>query len=155
MATRSDLCNCATFEGPPQSYQELERRCASAGEIQKTLQKIKHHNQTWMSVWRCSVCLRYWGGEYPYSERHGGGPLCLYPIVCDDPIAWLDGATPFCDELVRRHEDSVYCESLGPEAGPESCNEPGCRNLRIRQSSKCRRHHFEMMERLWKRTGRR
>lgn len=70
-------------------------------------------------------------------------------------MAWLDGSTPVCDELVRRHQDSVYFESLGPEVGPERCIEPGCENLRIRLSSKCQRHHFEMMERLWKQTGRR
>lgn len=43
-----------------------------------------------------------------------------------------------------RTQDAGWWRSLGEERGPERCTSPGCERLRIAQSVKCKRHHYEM-----------
>jgi hypothetical protein len=43
----------------------------------------------------------------------------------------------------RLHGD--WYATLGDETGPEPCTTPRCAHLRIAQSVKCRRHHYEMV----------
>lgn len=45
----------------------------------------------------------------------------------------------------RTQDDYYFYLKLGPEDSDKECNEIECRHKRILQSSKCRKHHFEMI----------
>lgn len=56
-------------------------------------------------------------------------------------LAHLESLQPFKSQ----HDDEAYMQILSDEIGPERCQQPGCKSLRIRYSVLCKRHHFEMI----------
>jgi hypothetical protein len=76
-------------------------------------------------------------------------------LTSDGRLFWLDENYPDLGALTyepppsywRRVHSSWYA-SLGAECGPASCGTPGCARLVIRNSTKCRRHHYEMLHKM-------
>jgi len=136
---------CSEYLDEPKTFKDLETRLQVEDVIAATLEDVAEDRIRWRRILKCRVCGRYWALEYPYSERHGGGPRVYYFISTDSPDEWLHTAKHLATEIRRDHEVRVFWSQLGPEAGPERCAETGCEHKRVAQSSRCRRHHFEMM----------
>jgi len=139
-------CICTQFAAPIESITDVEARCAASGHLSATLDEIATDAQKWMGVYRCRECGTLWAQEYPFGERHGGGPPCLYAIRVADPVAWLSSATSITHVLRQRHEDRAFLDAIGPEVGPEICRKDGCSRHHIHHSVFCRPHHFEMIK---------
>jgi hypothetical protein len=90
---------------------------------------------------QCEVCGRFWFVEYPFSERHGGGPPCAYHTDRRELASQHLTA-----DIRQRSEDAVFFCNLGPEVGPERCRAGGCDRLRVHNSVFCARHHFESVK---------
>jgi hypothetical protein len=140
-------CRCTEFLAVPHTWSDAQDRLVVADVIRPTLDRVASNPTTWMRAYRCRVCGRTWAGEYPLSERHGGGPELLYVVDVSDPTRWLIGAVPIAEPLRRAHEDQGFFSALPPEVGPERCHEPGCTRLRMNPGTFCRCHHFEMVMR--------
>jgi hypothetical protein len=134
-------CECLKFLGPVRSYEDLERRCASATAIQRWLDPIASDDR-WMHVLRCRVCGQWWVGEYPFAEMHRGGPPCLYAVDPALAKGWPASITPIAGRLRSRHDDQRFIDSLGPEVGPNVCLDDRCDRLAVRLSAYCSYHHF-------------
>lgn len=138
-------CACEKYGTPLKTYDDLQRRCAGANEILPYLESLATDLATWMSVYRCRICGTLWAEEYPWGERQGGGPSCLYRIQTADPETWLKKAELLTMQIRVGYEDEKFYESLGPETEREMCRHEGCERHAISLSAMCRRHHFEMV----------
>ena len=121
---------------------DVRRRCERGAELGRRLQVLAENHDTWMAVLACPACDAHWVREYPFSERHGGGPPCFYQAEVTDSHAYLALAAGITANLRRIEDDSRFLSLLGSEAGPEPCRTPGCGRLRISASVHCRGHHF-------------
>lgn len=140
-------CQCHLFVSPLRSYEEMVARCGSStAELRRTLEQVHISKDGWTRLYRCRECGRFWCEECPFSERHGGGPSCLYLVDVTDAEHWERSHRAITSQLRQTHEDASFFQSLGDEVGPELCRRTGCDRLRIRYSVLCRRHHFEMVK---------
>ncbi len=137
-------CNCSKHSKPIATMQDILDRCEAFPMLRRTLDTVEKDD--WRSVMQCAVCGALWALEHPFSESHGGGQGCLYQVETDAPSQWLEESQYLSAEIRRKHEDCEWINMLGPEEGPEQCNESGCTRKRIKRSSKCKRHHFEMIK---------
>ena len=140
-------CACNKYLSPLNTFEEVGERCAVSDEILPSLEELVADWKKWMVVYRCKVCGTLWTKEYPFGERHGGGPPCLYVIEADDPEEWLNKANDLTFNIRRNGEDEKFYQSLGSEIGPEICSHEGCERKRISLSVMCSSHHFEMVRR--------
>jgi hypothetical protein len=139
-------CRCKSYSSIPTTIEEIKERCASAGRILPTLILLASNPSKWMSVYRCRICGSTWVSEYPFSELHGGGALCLYPIETQAPEEWLQTASSLTVSIRQEDEDRQFYSKLGVEVGPDLCTRTDCSRQRIVGSVMCRRHHFEMIK---------
>ncbi len=95
-------CACSSYWSEPRSYDEVVDRCAVASRIGASLVKIGENSDEWLAVHECTVCRRLWSEERPFSEQHGGGPACYYPVPGSDPDAWLSSGEPIAHVLRAR-----------------------------------------------------
>ena len=139
-------CDCDHFLAPLRTLRDVERRCAGdVAGLRSSLDRIDRDASAWRALYRCRVCALLWTEEYPFSERQGGGPACLYHVATDEPHAWLATTEPLTYPIRRAAEDESDLERLGPECGPAKCEYEGCFHLRVALSVFCARHHFEML----------
>lgn len=138
-------CNCQRYEIPIVSVADIIERCKATPEISPTLERLEWDHEEWMGLYSCKSCGKLWVGEYPFSEDHGGGQICYYRVDTDHATDWMRTARPLLDSIRKEERDRTFFTSLGPETGPELCNENGCVKKRIALSVKCRLHHFQMV----------
>lgn len=129
-------CHCARHLTPLHTLDDVNQRCADINDILKTCELVERGN--WNSLHRCRVCGRFWIVEYPFGERHGGGPSCAY----NTNIAQIP-KEPVTLVIRQRDEDRAFLNRLGPEIGPDKCRIQSCLRLRIRNSVFCAANHFE------------
>jgi hypothetical protein len=135
-------CVCSSFLTSLQSFSDVKKRIEASAQILKTLEPLERGD--WRNVYRCHECTQVWAQEYPFSEHHGGGSACLYAIQTDDPTNWLKIAPYLTGDLRRQSEDEEFWKRLGNVTNSETCKHSDCNQLALKQSSMCRRHHFEM-----------
>jgi hypothetical protein len=139
-------CQCKSYSSIPTTMEAINERCANAGQILPTLILLASNQNKWMSVYRCKICGSTWVSEYPFSEMHGGGAPCLYPVDTQAPEEWLQTASSLMISIREEHEDRKFYSILGREVGPDLCKHKDCPRKRIEGSVMCRRHHFEMIK---------
>ena len=139
-------CACTAYSSAPRSYEEVVERCEAASRIEKSLVQVGENSKEWLAVHECQECGKLWAEERPFSEQHGGGSPCYYPLPTSDPDAWLADAEPIAHVLRARHDDAEFLELIGPEIGPEKCRNETCSRLTVRGSVLCVEHHFEMVK---------
>ena len=140
------VCACSAFSSTPLSYEEVVDRCNAAARIEKSLVQVGSNPDEWLAVHECKQCRQLWAEERPFSEQHGGGSPCYYPLTGTDPDTWLSDAEPIAQILRARHDDAEFLATLGPEVGPAQCQNTACNRLTVKQSVLCSRHHFEMVK---------
>jgi hypothetical protein len=90
------------FRSVPATWDEVKERMRHGEAIRPLLEKVASDGAKWMTVYRSKANPSdLWAVEFPYSEAHGGGPLCFYPIEAEDAKTWLAQAEPFTDKLRR------------------------------------------------------
>ena len=139
-------CACSAYSSTPRSYQDVVDRCDAAPQIEKSLVQIGWNPDEWLGVHECKHCRQLWAEERPFSEHHGGGSPCYYPLPGTDPNEWLSDAEPISHLLRAQHDDAAFLAILGPETGPAGCQNSACDRLTVKLSVLCSRHHFEMVK---------
>ncbi len=139
-------CSCSRFASQLETFADVEARIAATSELLPTLDEVASDSAKWLAILRCRVCSALWAKEYPFSERHGGGPVCLYQIPTCDPHAWLASNDGMTHIIRERHEDTMFFNSLGDESGDAVCRNSDCSNKTTQHSVFCRLHHFEMIK---------
>src|SRR5262245_54776935 len=121
------MCLCEQHLAPLRTLDDVHARCLVTEKILKSCAIVERGN--WILLEQCGVCGRFWVVEYPFGERHGGGPPCAYHTDRRElPSEYLTG------DIRQRAEDAAFFQSLGPEVGPERCRAEGCDRLRVRNS---------------------
>ncbi len=139
-------CVCSQYTATLETFSDVEDRCAASTQLLDSLDEVAIDALKWMAVYRCRDCGCLWAEEYPFGERHGGGPVCLYLLPPCDPFEWLASNDGFTLRLRQQHEDALFLDSLGPESGDNECRKQSCKNRTVRLSVFCRQHHFEMVK---------
>jgi hypothetical protein len=81
-----EKCACPRFREPVRSYSDLLERCARADEISAPLEVLEADDEGWRKLLRCVHRRSLWLAEFPFSERHGGGPACYSPLPSEPAI---------------------------------------------------------------------
>jgi hypothetical protein len=101
-------CLCAQFALPLQSLSDVKDRCALSSMLSASFVNIATDSERWLAIYRCRECGMLWAKEYPFSERHGGGPTCFYQVFPDEPLEWLATAEPITPILRMQDEDLAF-----------------------------------------------
>lgn len=84
-------CHCQKYLTPIQNIDEIRLRCKVSSLISLTMEEVASDFLTWISVYQCKSCKRFWAREY---YLHAGTNMtdqmsCFYHIDCDNPFQWL------------------------------------------------------------------
>jgi hypothetical protein len=92
-------------------------------------------------IGRCTIIARSFTEFLERALRSSGRSYWLDKSFQDYGIVQYENPPGY-----YRRVDARWWSSLGPEQGPEKCDTPACGMLRIEHSTKCRRHHYEMVQ---------
>ena len=93
-------------------------------------------------IGRCKIIAKSFSEFFRYALGSSGKTYWLGTSFQDYGIVQYENPPSY-----YRRVDAAWWKSLGPEKGPERCDTPGCGRKRINLSTKCCRHHYEMVQR--------
>jgi hypothetical protein len=139
-------CDCASQKTPVRSMSDMTSRIEQSKHMRPHLDVVERDSSGWRTLLQCPECRSFWIEEFPWSEQHGGGPAVLLPVAAEDTSGLFRSTVDLVPTLRRQDEERQFMGKLGPELGPEFCQELGCRRLRIQFGAFCWDHHFKMLK---------
>jgi hypothetical protein len=99
----------------------------------------------------CLFCAarKWWRSEWPAllgkPRPFRIGRRFLHGTLGEAEVCICDGCIDYCQVLfsLRQSARASFEAELGPECGPERCDEPGCDRLRMKLAIRCLQHQFE------------